>query len=873
MRMFAGPRALTQLAVRGASNRWARLLGTIAAGMLAVGLVAGSWQFVLQLQAAITAVDGSEYANVDLVVHAGGEPHGSAQQIGTRIGPEVVSRVAKVPGVTQVAGDAALPAFLVGADGDTVPAPVGGSTYLRPWIVSPLSAYQLVDGRAPGNAGEVAVDARAAEAGGLGVGERTTLLLPGKAEPVTVVGVVRVGGDDASAGGSTVLAAPGQVQLLAGLGDDWQSIWVGAAPGTALPQLTAAVWTAAGTGLGVTPGAVIRDNQITAVRDRGFQIAANLAVLAAVGVFVGVFVIAGTFGTLVRQRSRELALLAAVGMTPRQLKILIRAEAVLVGLIAGAGGLVLGLGIAGLFGVTLARSGLEIGAAGVQLTPSYLGVALLTGVLVTWLASAGAARRAGRLSPVEVFVQAAQDRPVRVIRRLLAALPVFALAGLFTGLSFLARSEDPTPRGVTSAGTAAILTGLIVITGLAVLAPLFAGPVGWLVGSIAVLIRADVGRMVRSFIVRNPRRVGSAVALLMLTVALASTTWMVITAIGSGRAESGANVVTADLVVTTADQSGMPSSVAAAAAAAPGVEDSAALLGTQVVVLGPIPPPRVRGRDSVVPPQSMTGTGPSIAGLLDLGTSTAAVRALRDDEVALSAQAARTYAWPVGTTMVLKGVSGPLRLRVTTVYPDSARLVVGDALVTTATARAVDPYAFTSAVLIRQSPGTSSSTVVDDVARAVAGVPGAVVQGAPEYLHAVSTRLMFDPALLYVFLGVAILTASFGVATTLSLSVAERLREFGMLRAIGALDPQVRAVVRWEAATIVVTGAALGVGTAWGTLALAHAVTGSALLTPSLSPLALFAVAAGAAAVTFGASLLPARRAARVPTMQAVAAG
>lgn len=863
---MAGARLLWLITRRTVAERWPRLVGTIAAGALATGLLAGSSQFILQFATATDDVGGSEYATVSLVARPGDAPvRGPESGFGARVSAATVEQVAALPGVAAAAGDAAVPADIAGAEGRVIAPPVGGGSHLRPWIAAPqLSPYALVAGRAPEAADEVVIDRQTARGGDLRPGDVTVLLLPDEAIRVTVVGVVTVGDGDGSLSGITVLTEPARVRQAAGLGDDWQALWVAAAPGTGQAALAtrvgdvvadanpdAQVW--------VGTGAEVRASQRRTLAERAAQITINLGMLALVGAFVGVFVLAGTFGTLARQRSRELALLLTVGMTPRQVRLLLRAEAVVVGLAAGLLGLLVGLGVARLLAASLAGTGLGTGGVGPQLGLAYLLPPLAAGLLISWSASARPAWRASLAPPVESLAASSADPSGRSRRRLVAALPVLAMAGMFVALSFLARREDPTPEGVTSAGAAAILAGLLLLSALAVLGPYVVPPLGRLVGALAVMLRPDVGQMARAFIVRSPRRVAAAASLLMLTVALATVTWALVTSITEGRADRGTVAVRADLVVSTDGGSGLPASVAADVAAVAGVRESADLVRARTTVTDPIPPPRVRGRPTVVPPLAVTGArGTAVATLVDLGAADPPVSRLTDGQIAVAAELAEAYDWPVGTRLTVQAVAGVQSLEVVATYSPEAQVMLGDALVTPATIRAIDPMAFVSAVLI-----TGTGPVADRLREAVADIPTARIDPPRTYLTGPGGGLVFDPMLLYLFLGVAIVTALFGVATTLSLSVAQRSHEFGVLGAVGATERQIQALIRWEAATVVVLGTGLGVTTALGVVRLAQFVTGSDLIAARLPGYALPVIVLGAVAVTVLASVLPGRRAAR----------
>ncbi|HZD69995.1 MAG TPA: FtsX-like permease family protein [Actinomycetes bacterium] len=333
------------IARRTAAQQWRRLLATLATVALTVGLVAGSALLGQQARTAGTRIRATEYARTAVIVRASGavipgtDPSGAPAESRAddgRLGADVAGQVATVPGVAAVAGDAAIPADLVGADHKVVTPSGGAPTLLRPWVADPsLSTYRLVAGRAPAAAGEVAVVRSLARAGRLQVGATTTLILPQDIQTVRVVGIVTVDGADAAARGAMVLAPSRGVQQAAGLERAWPVLMVGAAAATDPSILHDRIQRALhGDGV-VALGADIARQQIEAAKALGSSIAALLLIL----VFVGVFVAASAFSTLVRRRVRLLALLEVVGATPRQVRRLVRLEALLI----GAGACVAGL--------------------------------------------------------------------------------------------------------------------------------------------------------------------------------------------------------------------------------------------------------------------------------------------------------------------------------------------------------------------------------------------------------------------------------------------------------------------------------------------------------------------------------------------------
>jgi putative ABC transport system permease protein len=853
------------IARRTAAQQWRRLLATLATIALAVGLVAGSAQLGQQARAAVARIRASEYARTTVIVRAPGavipgtDPSGTPPESRAgdgRLGADVAGQVATVPGVVAVAGDAAVPADLVGADHKVVTASGGAPTQLRPWVADPsLSAYRLVAGRAPAAAGEVAVVRSLARAGRLQVGATTTLILPQDARTVRVVGIVTVGGADAAARGAMVLAPSRSVQEAAGLDGVWPVLMVGAAAGTDPSILRDRIRRALhGDGV-VALGADIGRQQIEAAEALGNSIAALLLILAFVGVFIGVFVAASAFSTLVRQRIRQLALLRVVGATPRQVRRLVRLEALLVGVGASAVGLPIGLGIARLLAWQLAKIGLDVDAAGVQLGPVYGIAATLVGLLTTQLAAWSAARASTRIPPIAALSTVDLDRSARSWPRVLIATVLLAGAAALVRAAFSVRAGEPTTDSLTAVALLIVAAGGATVTGLAALGPFLTAPLGWLVGSVGVAIRGEVGRLARATITRNPRRVATAASMLMLAVTLATVTGLAFTSVRERTQARAQVMLAATHAVTAVGQTGLPADITTTVRAVAGVRLAVPLARTDARIVGGAP-----GQSWL----SVTGTTPAtLTELIRFPVGGAVLHGLRDGQIAISASRAAQHHWRPGQRLRLLGPAGEVQLTVAGVFHDPSHLFAEDAIVTNGTLRTLDHAAFTSAVLVQAAPGTDAAALTHDLEHALADIPTAQVHDRDGLLRVLAGRFVQATGLFYLFIGVAILIAVFGMATTLSLSVYERTREFSLLRAVGATPGQLRSVVRWEAATVVLLGTLLGVSCGVLIVHLMHLVTRTSLISARL-PLGWAAlIPTAAAAVTLLGSLLPARRAAR----------
>ncbi|TYB46496.1 FtsX-like permease family protein [Actinomadura chibensis] len=849
------------IARRSVVEGWGRLVATLLAALGSVALIAGSLQFALRTQDAVAGSDASEYFRADVLVRGGTvDPDDPYAPSGGRIRADAI---ASLPGVAAAAGDAAVPVTAARPDGKPITAAAEGRTLLRPWVADPrLNPYRLADGRAPA-AGEVAVVRHMARAGRLRAGDTLTLTLPRETRRVRVAGIVTVQGRDAVAAGDLVLAPPETVRRAALLpAGSWQSVWLKAAPGTSADRLRGELAARLGGAATVSTAASVRRAQADAAASEGASVAGVIGMLAAVAIFVGLFVVANTFGTLVRQRTRRLALLAAIGATPRQVKRLIRLEALVLGAIASAGGVAAGFPMSALLTRLFARDGFDVSAAGAQFGWVALGVPAAAGIAVTQAAAWRAARRAAGVPPVQALRGTAAEPRERRLPRVLAAAAILLGAGFWFAVGAAVRASDPPGPDRTFAVSLMVLFGsLAAMAALAVLTPLFVRPLGGLVGRVGTLVSAETGWLARATITRSPRRVSAAASSLMLGVALVSSVALVTVSVHDRFAEAGREVMAAEHAVAatarTAEGAPAPLSrdVAARVAAAPGVSRSAALTRTEVRLVSP-------DRSAEDEPFRFAVTGAEQAGLRDVLRLGGRPRALRPGQIALSSNVMKERGLRRGERIVVRGAQGRAALTVADAFHDPSHLFAEQALVAPATMDALDANAATQVVLVR---GGSP----DALARALAGAPGVRVLDRDAYVAEASASLTRALRATYGFVGMALLLALFGMATTVSMSIAERMREFGLLGAVGATARQIRSIVRWEAATVVVLGTVLGFAVATGTLTLLHVATGSSFLRPA-PPWWLFPlVTAAAATATLATSTLPARHAANVPVLTA----
>ncbi|WP_067482789.1 FtsX-like permease family protein [Actinomadura hibisca] len=850
------------IARRSFTEGWGRLVATLLAALFSVGLIAGSLDFTLRAQDAVSGNNASEYAKADVLVQGGTVDETDLYSLPDgRIKP---ADVAARPGVAAVAGDAILPVTAMSPEGKQLTPSAGGRTLLRPWIADArLSPYKLESGRAPAAENEVAVVRHLADANGKHDGLR--VVLPQQARDVKIVGVVTVSGRGAVAGGDLILAPPATVRHLAGLpADAWQTVWVKAAPGITPATLkTRLARDFKGTAT-VRAAKSLRDAQAAEIASSGASVGGALSLISSVAVFTGLFVVANTFGTLVRQRTRRLALLSAIGATPRQIKRLIKLEALALGAVAGIGGAFVGVPVSALLARQFAQDGFDISAGQTRFGWVVL-VSALAGLLVTQLSAWRAARAAARVMPMQALRDTATEQRGPVRKRVFGALGVLALAGLFWGLVFAVRAEEPPgPERTVGVTMVSLMGSMIATAALAVLSPLVVGPLGGLVGRLGMAFGGEAGRLARATIVRSPRRVSAAAASLMLGVALAVSTALLVMSADARFAETGAQAMRADHALApdarTADgASALPRDAAGRVATVPGVTAAGTLTDTTVTLVRP----RGRTIEEAVP-NTVQVTGADQATLPKLVKLGGALRPLRDGEIALTSAILETHGLKVGQTIVVRGARGRVTLKIADAYHDPSHVFADQALAGTATMDRLDPAAPARAVLVK---GGSAAAI-----ERAAAVPGVRVLDRAAYVEVAASAMTSGTRLIYGFIGMALLLALFGMATTVSMSVGERTREFGLLGAVGTTAKQVREIVHWEAAAVVLIGTLLGVGAAFGAQTLAYAVSGSSFLRPAPPWWLLPLVAAGAAAVTLGVSALPGRRASQVPVLEAARA-
>lgn len=573
-------------------------------------------------------------------------------------------------------------------------------------------------------------------------------------------------------------------------------------------------------------------------------------VFAGVALFVGSFIIWNTFTMIVSQRSREIALLRAVGATRRQVMRNLLIEAVLLGLGASVVGIGLGVGVAKGLSALMGVVGFTLPSASTQIKPGTIWVSLLVGTLVTVVASLVPARRATKVLPVEALREATPgSRPPSKRRLTIGALTL--VGGVAATLGAL--SGGGNPRLLIIGIPATIIS---VLTLAPVAARPLAAAIGW-----PLRLRGVQGDLARQNAMRNPRRTASTAMALMIGLTLVVSVGVFAGSMKSWVGDTVGSSTKADLFVSRASVTGdgFSSDVAKVVAGVPGVKEVSPMGFGEARFDG------AGNTYSSVDPAT-------IEDVVKLDLSSGSAKDLGEDGVLVSKSVAQAHGWKVGDSITAEFVAtGKQSLRVAGIFDREDGFAESQYLISLATQEANAGPVLHSTGLVLVDDGANTGTVQKRIATAIDEHPDAKILNQKEFQD--ERAGLIDKLLIFilVMLTLAVIIALLGIVNTLALSVFERTRELGLLRAVGMTRAQVRAMVRWESVVIsligALAGAALGLGLG---LVLSKAALDQSIgdIPIPWSNVSLYVVAAAVAGVL--AAIGPARSAAKVDVLRAV---
>ncbi|BCK67944.1 ABC transporter [Streptomyces libani subsp. rufus] len=850
---------MLKTALRNLLAHKARQIMTLLAVCLGVAFVSGTLVFADSAAEAHRAAASKSFADIAVTVTAKEPPPGAAAHQQTSALDDALARkLAAVPGVAAVRPSADGSAALNAADGTPLRVDPGANPAAGyvPGKDGKDSRYPLAEGRAPTNSGELAVDRGTAAAGHFRIGDTITLATDGPVMTKRLVGIVTTEDTRVTAGGTLALFDKATAQKLFASPGHYTGIDLSAAPGTDQSALSRRV-----TGMlpadraEATTGAAQAAQQALYVDTltRGYE--KLPLVFAGVSLFIGSFLIINTFTMLVSRRTREIALLRAIGATRRQVSRSVLLEALVVGLVASAAGFLLGLGIATVLPGILSTDGNTLPQGPLVIGPRPVVAALGVGVGVTVLAAWLPSRRAAKVAPVEAM--RTTDQPPSAQRSRIRGVAGLALLVLGAGvLVSLSGAKDASEKNLQNAmfGCALLVAALIV------LAPLLASPMIRLTGRLTSRF-GIAGHLAQQNALRDPRRTAATAATLLISTALVAGLAVIGNSTGQALDRQAAAGLGADYVISSPPMTGVDPAAVRRVADTSGVRTASAVTDSTLFTGGGV--------------REISGVDPhTVHDVMKLDFVSGSAKDLGPGRIAVSSTLARANGVTTGGHLnaALGRNQESRKYTVVGVYKDNP--VAHDAL-GARTEVAHDSYLPGSVqrILVRTDGGAVSKTTEDRLRTAVGNSPLLKVQDRKQFVHEAAGTMGNLLTLMYGMLAIGIVIAALGIMNTLAISVAERTREIGALRALGMDRSGIRRMIRLEAVTVAAFGTLLGLtGGLFGAWAVGSLANGAmpqyslALPWGTLLLVCLLSLTIGALAAT-----IPAHRAAALSPLEAVA--
>jgi putative ABC transport system permease protein len=830
-------------------GRKVRLLMSTFAIVLGVAFVAGSLIFSDTLSRSFTALFASTVG--DVVVRPVGGQTASGTLSSLSVPSSLLEELEDVEGVARVDGNvSAFGVYVVGSDGKVIgglgPPALGGNYNTAP--AAGGEGLELVEGEEPRGPDQVLLDETTAENGGYEVGDTVELLLPrgiSKLSP-TLVGLVGFP-DGGSLNGATLTMFDTETtqELFRGGRDEYNDVWVTAEDGVSQAELRDAVAEVVPDDIEAVTGDEAADESASQLLEAISFITTFLLIFAGIALVVGSFLIVNTFSILVAQRSRELALLRALGASKRQVVRSVQLEAFVLGVIGSTIGLGLGVLLAMGLRALFAQFGLDLSGQPMIFGPRTVLASYLVGVLVTMAAAWLPARRTSRIAPVQAMrddiALSESSMRTRFWRGLaLGAVGVLALGlGLFSGL--------PYGGQLVGGGVLAILLAV------AAMSPVISRPLLSGARSLYARLFGSIGNLAGQNSLRNPRRTTATASALMIGLTLACTMAIVGDSAKASVDKSVEENFVGDYVVSNVFGGEFNPAIA---------DQMAALDGVETVV-------RQRYQFQDFNGAGLSALDPASVDRLELNVVEGDLDDFEDGTVIVPESYADDEGLEVGDTVEVEVPTGESEWPVVAVFEDNP-LVFLPIVMTLTTMEEAGYEPADNALTIFAEPGA------DDLQAGLDAIVSAlpIVTVKDQVAFAEEQREPIDQFVLIIFalLGLALVIAVLGIVNTLALSVIERTREVGLLRAIGVSRSQLRWMITLESVVIAVLGAVLGVvlGVGFGvTLMYALRDEGLEVISVPYGQLAVFLVLS----VVIGmlAAIFPARRAARLDVLRAIA--
>ncbi len=851
---------MIKVALKGLLGRKLRALLTGLAIVLGVAMISGTYVLTDTIKAAFSTVFTTVYAKTDAVIsgnNALGNNSGSNNALPPSFPESLLGKVRNLPGVAAAEGGIGDFADLVGRDGKVISGNVasGLAFSVNPHGSQRFNPLTLTSGTWPVGPHEVDIDANTASKDAYKVGDMIGVIARGPERQYRIVGTVEIGGVSSLGGATMTIFDFPTAQKVFHKEGKLDAIDIAAKPGTSPQQLVQEIKPL------LPPTAQVRTSAAQAAQatkdTNGFLSIFNdfLLAFAGVALFVGIFVIANTLSITVTQRTRELATLRTLGAYKRQVQASVLVEAGVIGAVASVSGLFIGLGLAKGLNALFVHLGIDLPQAGTVLATRTIVVSLVVGIVVTVLAALWPAFRATRVAPVSAVREGAVLQPLlsgpavtTVALSTIGGAVALMLVGLFVGS--LSTTQRLLAVGI---GAAAVFLGVALLA--KVLVPPLARWLGWP----GTRMGGAAGTLARGNAMRNPSRTAAAAAALMIGLAL--VTLVAVLASGlKATFENAVNSVFKGNYALTATDNFSPITVAPAKALekVPGV-----------TVVSGVRAGEGRAFGSKI---GVTGVSADISKVItvswEYGSQSTPGR-LGENGAFVAKAYAKTHHLSVGSPVAVETPTGStLHLVIRGIFaPPTGGSPYGDVTISTQRfdqtyQNPENVYAF---VDIR---GGVTPANTAKLTKALKPFPDAKIATESEFKKNQEQGINTLLNLLYVLLSLSIVISLFGIVNTLVLTVYERTREIGMLRAVGMTRRQVRSMIRHESIVTALIGATLGIPVG---IVLALMV-GKAIKYPAFTipwgTLVVFVIAAIVAGLV--AAILPARRAGRLNVLEAL---
>lgn len=795
---------------------------------------------------------------VDVVVRrASAVDSAFEKEVRERVDTATLDRIATIDGVDMAAGSIEGQAAIVGPDGKAEAATGFGGVIGANWVEdSRLSPFALATGHAPRAPNEAVLDQSTFDSDHHALGDTITVLGKGPPRPLTLVGTAKYGDVGGLPGMTLVAVTDATAQELFAETGAYDSVLVASDGSVSDGALSTRISTTLGDPkrFEVVTGAADTANSKADLKEALGFFNTFLLAFAYIALFVGMFIIYNTFSIVVAQRTRDMAMLRAIGASRAQVVRSVVFESVVVGVVASALGL--GVGVLTSFGLRalLSAVGLEVPGGPIVIAPSTVISAFVVGTAITVASALVPAVRSSRVKPIAALRDVAIDVSGSSAVRTGAGLAVIGLGVA----SFTA--------GIFGVGSALALIGLgtvATIIGAFVLGPVIARPLMQLLGAPIQAFSGTTGRLARENAKRNPKRTSATASALMIGVALVGFITILASSFKAAISNTLSVSLKADYVVASGSfgKAGLSPEIEADLSALP------ELAGVSPVRSSPI---EVDGASS-----ELAGVDTATIGTVaDLGVTAGRLSDVTGAAVAVEDRKAKADGLAVGDKLTMTFArTGPVELTVRALIDrpppgfDGVVYMVG---LDTYEANVTDQ--FDRQVFVDVADGVSPTRARAALESVLARWPNGELQDQTAFEESVASEIDIILNLMYGLLGLAIVIALIGIANTLALSVHERRRELGLLRAVGMTRSQVRSAIRWESVMIALMGTMLGfalaVAGAWGII---NAIEGDRPIPLVVPPGQLTVIVALASVAGVLAAVGPARRAAKLDILGAIA--